>query len=112
MPLEQVLAKAMQDVQGQLGTYDIYYLDQSWVAAFAQHCVDPVQLYNDKPELAMPDFDFDDFCRPWSTARYRSTASGWVFRSTSRFSSSCIARTCLINTGSKYQPPTLNLPVR
>jgi multiple sugar transport system substrate-binding protein len=64
VPLEQVLAKAMQDVQGQLGTHDIYYLDQSWVAAFAQHCVDPVQLYNDKPELAMPDFDFDDFCRP------------------------------------------------
>ena len=29
VPLEQVLAKAMQDVQGQLGTYDIYYLDQS-----------------------------------------------------------------------------------
>ena len=28
VPLEQVLAKAMQDVQGQLGTYDIYYLDQ------------------------------------------------------------------------------------
>lgn len=64
VPLEQVLAKAMQDVQGQLGTYDIYYLDQSWVAAFAQDCVDPVQLYKDKPELAMPDFDFDDFSKP------------------------------------------------
>lgn len=64
VPLEQVLAKAMQDVQGQLGTYDIYYLDQSWVAAFAQDCVDPIQLYKDKSELAMPDFDWDDFCRP------------------------------------------------
>jgi multiple sugar transport system substrate-binding protein len=32
VPLEQVLAKATQDVQGQLGTYDLYYLDQSWVA--------------------------------------------------------------------------------
>jgi len=31
VPLEQVLAKATQDVQGQLGTYDLYYLDQSWV---------------------------------------------------------------------------------
>ncbi|TIX45278.1 MAG: ABC transporter substrate-binding protein, partial [Mesorhizobium sp.] len=30
VPLEQVLAKATQDVQGQLGTYDVYYLDQSW----------------------------------------------------------------------------------
>ncbi len=64
VPLEQVLAKAMQDVQGQLGTYDIYYLDQSWVAAFAQDCIDPIQYYKDKPELAMPDFDFDDFCKP------------------------------------------------
>src|SRR3954453_8332033 len=64
VPLEQVLAKAMQDIQDQLGTYDIYYLDQSWVAAFAQHCVNPVQLYKDEPELAMPGFDFPDFCRP------------------------------------------------
>ncbi|HEX5231493.1 MAG TPA: extracellular solute-binding protein [Bradyrhizobium sp.] len=64
VPLEQVLAKAMQDVQGQLGTYDIYYLDQSWVAAFAQDCIDPIQYYKDKPELAMPDFDFEDFCKP------------------------------------------------
>jgi multiple sugar transport system substrate-binding protein len=64
VPLEQVLARAMQDVQGKLGTYDLYYLDQSWVAAFAQDCVDPVRLYKDKPELAMPDFDFGDFCRP------------------------------------------------
>jgi multiple sugar transport system substrate-binding protein len=64
VPLEQVLAKAMADVQGQLGACDLYYLDQSWVAAFTQHCVDPVQLAKDKPELAMPDFDFGDFCRP------------------------------------------------
>src|SRR6478672_12150765 len=34
VPLEQVLSKAMQDVRGQLGAYDLYYLDQSWVAAF------------------------------------------------------------------------------
>src|SRR5437763_3302912 len=64
VPLEQVLSKATQDVQGRLGAYDLYYLDQSWVAAFAQDCIDPIQLYKDKPELAMPDFDFDDFCRP------------------------------------------------
>jgi multiple sugar transport system substrate-binding protein len=64
VPLEQVLAKAMQDVQGRLGANDLYYLDQSWVAAFAQGCIDPIELYKDKPELAMPDFDFDDFSRP------------------------------------------------
>ena len=64
VPLEQVLAKATQDVQGQLGTYDLYYLDQSWVATFAQDTVDPVAYYKDKADLAMPGFDFDDFSKP------------------------------------------------
>lgn len=64
VPLEQVLAKATQDVQGQLGTYDLYYLDQSWVSTFAQDCVDPVALYKDKPDLAMPNFNWDDFSKP------------------------------------------------
>jgi multiple sugar transport system substrate-binding protein len=64
VPLEQVLAKAIQDVQGQLGTYDIYYLDQSWTATFAPDTVDPVAYYKEKPDLAMPGFDFDDFSAP------------------------------------------------
>jgi multiple sugar transport system substrate-binding protein len=64
VPLEQVLAKATQDVQGQLGSYDLYYLDQSWVATFAQDTVDPVAYYKDKPDLAMPGFDFEDFAKP------------------------------------------------
>jgi multiple sugar transport system substrate-binding protein len=64
VPLEQVLVRATQDAQGQLGTYDLYYLDQSWVATFAPDCVDPVELTNSKPDLAMPDFDWDDFSEP------------------------------------------------
>jgi multiple sugar transport system substrate-binding protein len=64
VPLEQVLAKATQDVQGQLGSYDLYYLDQSWISQFQQDCVDPVAYYKDKPELAMPNFDWDDFSKP------------------------------------------------
>jgi len=36
VPLEQVLQKATLDVQGQLGTYDLYFLDQSWIATFSQ----------------------------------------------------------------------------
>lgn len=64
VPLEQVLAKATQDVQGQLGSYDLYYLDQSWVATFAQDTIDPLAYYKDKPDLAMPGFDFDDFSKP------------------------------------------------
>ena len=64
VPLEQVLAKATQDVQGQLGTYDLYYLDQAWVATFAPDCVDPIQYTKDKPDLAMPGFDWEDFSKP------------------------------------------------
>jgi multiple sugar transport system substrate-binding protein len=63
VPLEQVLAKATQDVQGQLGSYDIYYLDQSWVATFSQDTVDPIAYYKDKPELALPGMDWDDFSK-------------------------------------------------
>ena len=64
VPLEQVLAKATQDAQGQLGTYDLYYLDQSWVATFQADVVDPLKYYNEKPDLAMPGFDWDDFSKP------------------------------------------------
>ena len=64
VPLEQVLAKATQDVQGQLGTYDLYYLDQAWTATFSRDTIDPREYYADKPDLAMPGFDFDDFSEP------------------------------------------------
>ncbi len=64
VPLEQVLAKATQDVQGQLGTYDVYYLDQAWTSTFSQDTIDPIQYYKDKPDLAMPGFDFEDFAKP------------------------------------------------
>jgi multiple sugar transport system substrate-binding protein len=64
VPLEQVLAKATQDVQGQLGSYDLYYLDQSWVATFAQDTFDPIALYKDKADLAMPGMDWEDFSKP------------------------------------------------
>ena len=88
VPLEQVLAKATQDVQGQLGTYDLYYLDQSWIATFAQDCIDPTQYYKDKPELAMPDFDLDDFSQAAGRRhRHGRRQDGWAFPSTSRSSS-------------------------
>jgi multiple sugar transport system substrate-binding protein len=64
VPLEQVLQKATLDVQGQLGTYDLYYLDQSWMATFAQDTVDPTELYKSNKELAMPGFNWDDFSKP------------------------------------------------
>lgn len=64
VPLEQVLQKATLDVQGQLGTYDLYYLDQSWIATFAQDTEDPKELYTKNKELAMPGFNWDDFSKP------------------------------------------------
>ena len=64
VPLEQVLQKATLDVQGQLGTYDLYYLDQSWMATFAQDTVDPLEKYKANAELAMPGFNWDDFSKP------------------------------------------------
>ncbi len=88
VPLEQVLAKATQDVQGQLGTYDLYYLDQSWIATFAPDCVDP--------DRATTRTSPNSRCRistgttspsRWSTVSPWSTANGWAFPSTSRSSS-------------------------
>lgn len=64
VPLEQVLAKATQDVQGKLGTYDLYYLDQSWMATFADDVVNPREYYDANKALAMPGFDWDDFSKP------------------------------------------------
>jgi multiple sugar transport system substrate-binding protein len=64
VPLEQVLQKATLDVQGQLGTYDLYYLDQSWMATFAPDMEDPQAYYAAKPDLAMPNFGWDDFSKP------------------------------------------------
>ena len=64
VPLEQVLQKATLDVQGQLGTYDLYYLDQSWMATFAPDTIDPLEKYKSNAELAMPGFNWDDFSKP------------------------------------------------
>ena len=64
VPLPQVLQKLTQDVAGGLGSYDLYYLDQSWMAAFSRDTSDPRELYSGKPGLAMPNYDFADFLPP------------------------------------------------
>ena len=64
VPLEQVLQKATLDAQGQLGTYDLYYLDQAWAALFSPDTINPRELYDSKPELAMPGYDWEDFSQP------------------------------------------------
>ena len=49
------------DVASSLGTYDLYYIDQSWAASFSQDVFDPREQIADKPDLAMPNYNIDDF---------------------------------------------------
>ena len=61
LPLEQVLQKLTLDVASGLGTYDLYYIDQSWMASFAGDVVDPREKYQSNADLAMPNYDIDGF---------------------------------------------------
>ena len=61
LPLEQVLQKLTLDVASGLGTYDLYYIDQSWMASFSGDVIDPREMYESKPDLAMPNYNMDDF---------------------------------------------------
>ena len=61
LPLEQVLQKMTLDVASSLGTYDLYYIDQSWAASFSQDVFDPREQIQAKADLAMPNYNIDDF---------------------------------------------------
>lgn len=61
LPLEQVLQKMTLDVASSLGTYDLYYIDQSWAASFSEDVFDPREQISAKPDLAMPNYNIDDF---------------------------------------------------
>ena len=61
LPLEQVLQKMTLDIASQLGTYDLYYIDQSWAASVSRDVFDPREQLAGKPDLAMPDYNIDDF---------------------------------------------------
>jgi multiple sugar transport system substrate-binding protein len=61
LPLEQVLQKLTLDIASQLGTYDLYYIDQSWAASVSRDVFDPREQYAAKPDLAMPDYNMADF---------------------------------------------------
>jgi len=64
VPLDQVLAKISQDAAAQLGSNDLYYLDQAWVGRFINDTYDPRELFESKPDLAMPNYNIDDFLEP------------------------------------------------
>ena len=61
LPLEQVLQKLTLDVASGLGTYDLYYIDQSWMASFSGDVIDPREKYASDTDLAMPNYNMDDF---------------------------------------------------
>jgi multiple sugar transport system substrate-binding protein len=61
LPLEQVLQKLTLDIASQLGSYDLYYIDQSWAAFTSRDVFDPREQIADKPDLAMPNWNIDDF---------------------------------------------------
>ena len=64
VPLDQVLAKTVQDTiagaDGTKGHYDIFYWDQAWLARFANESIGVEELL-DRKELAYPGYDFGDF---------------------------------------------------
>lgn len=61
LPLEQVLQKLTLDIASQLGTYDLYYIDQSWAAFTSRDVFDPREQLADRPDLAMPGWRVEDF---------------------------------------------------
>ena len=84
VPLDQVLAKTLQDTLagagGNKGRNDIYYWDQAWLARFANDSIHLDELQA-KKDLAYPDYDFDDFLPQLveATASYRGEIVGVPF---------------------------------
>ena len=64
VPLDQVLSTVSVDAAQQLGQNDIYYLDQAWVGRFINDAFDPRELLQQKPDLAFPNYNLDDFLQP------------------------------------------------
>lgn len=61
LPLEQVLQKMTLDIASQLGSYDLYYIDQSWAASVSNDVFDPREQIAASADLAMPNYNIDDF---------------------------------------------------
>jgi multiple sugar transport system substrate-binding protein len=64
VPLDQVLSKVSVDAAQKLGQNDIYYIDQAWVGRFINDAFDPRELLREKPDLAFPNYNIDDFLQP------------------------------------------------
>ncbi len=64
LPLDQVLQKISVDASGKQGQYDMYYLDQAWIARFKNDTIDPQEYDEKKPDLRFPNYNWDDFLPP------------------------------------------------
>ena len=84
VPLDQVLAKTVQDTLsgagGGKGHNDVYYWDQAWLARFGNDSVHLDELQS-KTHLAYPDYNFDDFLPEVveATASYGGSVLGVPF---------------------------------
>lgn len=84
VPLDQVLAKTLQDTLAgagrKKGRNDVYYWDQAWLARFANDSIHLDEL-RAKKDLAYPDYDFNDFLPQLveATASHRGQVVGVPF---------------------------------
>jgi multiple sugar transport system substrate-binding protein len=57
-------------------------MDQSWTALFPADTIDPREQYDRKRDLALPDFDWDDFSKAagaGASRPIRTRGSGFPF---------------------------------
>ena len=59
LPLDRVLAKLSSTTARQVSSHDVFYVDQQWVARFADDFIEPDSLF-DNEEIAFPDYRFGD----------------------------------------------------
>ncbi len=59
LPLDRVLARITADTGRQNGQHDVFYVDQQWVARFAEEMVDLQTLFP-RHEIAYPGYNFPD----------------------------------------------------
>jgi multiple sugar transport system substrate-binding protein len=84
VPLDQVLAKTVQDTltaaDGNKGRHDVFYWDQAWLGRFANDSIHVDELQA-KTDLAYPEYNFSDFLPQLvdATASYRGEIVGVPF---------------------------------
>jgi len=61
LTLERVLQRIAADAAADVARYDVLYLDQGWMARFAETTIDCRERWPQGHEFAMPGYDWDDF---------------------------------------------------